>query len=205
MWSFLGIGRDERRLGRLLPSCSEPQRSWLHFNCQPLISHPKINLLISKHIPFYLKEEPDIPYLTAMEGLGVAANVIAVIDLTVKVASLCLQYAKDVKNAADDIHRLHEEVTNLERVTKQVEGLLKGPNGMKLQNSQILDDALKRSRSHLEELDQKLKTNPGRKAMRRIGLRAFKWPFQREEAERLILELRQRSQTMSWTLQVDQT
>lgn len=91
-----------------------------------------------------------------MEGLGVAANVIAVVDLSVKVASLCLQYAKDVKNAADDVTRLREEVTNLERITKQVQGLLKGPNGGKLENSQRLDDALQRSRSHLQGLDQRL-------------------------------------------------
>ncbi|KAH7118230.1 hypothetical protein B0J13DRAFT_486896 [Dactylonectria estremocensis] len=140
-----------------------------------------------------------------MEGLGVAANVIAVVDLSVKVGSLCLQYAKDVKNAAADIDRLHEEVTNLQRVTKQVQGLLEGPNRAKLENSQSLDNTLKRSRSHLEGLEGRLKPEPARKAMRKLGLRAFKWPFQREEVERLILELQQRSQTISWTLQVDQT
>ncbi|KAL6409952.1 Vegetative incompatibility protein HET-E-1 [Ilyonectria robusta] len=136
-----------------------------------------------------------------MEGLGVAANAIAVVDLSVKVGSLCLQYAKDVKNAAADIDLLHEEVTNLQRVTKQVQGLLEGPNRAKLENSQSLDDALKRSRSHLEGLEQRIKPEPARKAMRKLGLRAFKWPFQRDEVERLILALRQRSQTISWTLQ----
>jgi hypothetical protein len=41
-----------------------------------------------------------------MEGLGVAANVIAVIKLSAKVASVCLDYSRAVKHAAKDIDQL---------------------------------------------------------------------------------------------------
>lgn len=140
-----------------------------------------------------------------MEVIGVAANVIAVVDLSVKVASLCLQYAKDVKNAAADIERLREEVTNLQKVSEQVRDLLDGPNGARLKNSQNLDDVLGRSVSHLLELERNLKPKTSSKVKRRLGLRAFQWPFQREEHEALIKNLRQLSQTVSQTLQVDQT
>ncbi|KAH6973142.1 hypothetical protein BKA56DRAFT_493084, partial [Ilyonectria sp. MPI-CAGE-AT-0026] len=140
-----------------------------------------------------------------MEAIGVAANVIAVVDLSVKVASLCLQYAKDVKNAAADIERLREEVTNLRNVSEQVRDLLDGPNGARLKNSQNLDDVLGRSVSHLLELERSLKPKTSSKVKRRLGLRAFQWPFQREELEASIKNLRQLSQTVSQTLQVDQT
>ncbi|KAL6406380.1 vegetative incompatibility protein HET-E-1 [Ilyonectria robusta] len=140
-----------------------------------------------------------------MEGLGVAVNVITVVELSVKVASLCLQYAKDVKNAAADIERLQKEVTNLHKVSKEVQSLVKSPNGAKLERSQSLDNALKDSLSQLESLEQRLKPRTSRKAMSRIGIRALKWPFQRTDVDGIIQELRRHAQTISWTLQVDQT
>ncbi|KAH8736502.1 hypothetical protein BGZ61DRAFT_411264, partial [Ilyonectria robusta] len=140
-----------------------------------------------------------------MEGLGVVANVIAVVDLSVKVASLCLQYAKDVRNAAADIERLHKEVTNLRRTSQDVQSLLKSPNGKKLEKSRNLDDALGRSLLRLAELKERLKPSTTYKAMSRIGLRALKWPFNRNEVEQLLQEFRRCTQTISLTLQVDQT
>jgi hypothetical protein len=44
--------------------------------------------------------------MSGLEGLGLAANVIAVIDLSAKVISWCYQYSKDVKNARADIEQL---------------------------------------------------------------------------------------------------
>ncbi|KAH7129148.1 vegetative incompatibility protein HET-E-1 [Dactylonectria macrodidyma] len=140
-----------------------------------------------------------------MEAIGVAANVIAVVDISVKVASLCLQYAKDVKNAAADIDRLHGEVTNLRNVSEQVRDLLDGPNGEKLKNSQTLDVALKRSVSLLAELERNLEPKTSSKFRRKLGLRAFKWPFQRAELEASVQNLQKLSQTVSQTLQIDQT
>lgn len=140
-----------------------------------------------------------------MEGLGVVANVIAVVDLSVKVASLCLQYAKDVRNAAADIERLHKEVTNLRRTSQDVQSLLKSPNGKKLEKSRNLDDALGRSLLRLAELKERLKPSTTYKAMSRIGFRALKWPFNRNEVEQLLQEFRRCTQTISLTLQVDQT
>lgn len=45
-----------------------------------------------------------------MEGIGVAANAIQVVNFSVKIASACLQYAKDVKHAKGDIDRLSKHV-----------------------------------------------------------------------------------------------
>ncbi|KAH6995626.1 hypothetical protein BKA56DRAFT_608935 [Ilyonectria sp. MPI-CAGE-AT-0026] len=140
-----------------------------------------------------------------MEGLGVVANVIAVVDLSVKVASLCLQYAKDVRNAAADIERLHEEVTNLRRISEDVQSLLKSPNGKRLEKSQNLDDALGRVLVRLTELKERLKPSTTYKAISRMGFRALKWPFNRSEVEQLLQEFRRCTQTISLTLQVDQT
>ncbi|KAF7535511.1 hypothetical protein G7Z17_g13194 [Cylindrodendrum hubeiense] len=140
-----------------------------------------------------------------MEVLGVAANVIAVVDISIKVASLCVQYARDVKNAAADIERLKNEVTNLKGVTEAVQELLNNPNSAKLEKSQRLEKNLDDSRCLLERLELRLTPRTSRKAMSKIGLRALKWPFQRKEVDDLVETLRRHAETIDQTLQVEQT
>jgi hypothetical protein len=41
-----------------------------------------------------------------MDGLSGAASVIAVIDMSAKIVSLCFQYSMAVKDAKDDIERV---------------------------------------------------------------------------------------------------
>ncbi|PHH53569.1 Vegetative incompatibility protein HET-E-1 [Ceratocystis fimbriata CBS 114723] len=140
-----------------------------------------------------------------MEAIGAAANVIAVIDLSVKVATLCVQYAKGVKNARNDINRLHDEVTDLHRISQHVQDLLNGPHRNKLESSQVLDDALIRSRSQLTELLQALDYEPPKKWHKMFSMRTLKWPFKSEDVEKNIGELRENNQTISLALQIDQT
>ncbi|KAH6995447.1 hypothetical protein BKA56DRAFT_650369, partial [Ilyonectria sp. MPI-CAGE-AT-0026] len=140
-----------------------------------------------------------------MEALGVAANVIAVVDISIKVASLCVQYARDVKNAAADIERLKNEVTNLKGVTEAVQELLNNPNSAKLDKLQRLENDLDHSRVLLQTLELRLTPRTSRKAMSKLGLRALKWPFQRKEVDDLVQTLRRHAETIDQTLQVEQT
>ena len=52
-----------------------------------------------------------------MEGLGVAANVIAVVDISSKLVGWCVQYAQDVTNAKDEKARLSQAVTYLNLIS----------------------------------------------------------------------------------------
>ncbi|KAL5598562.1 uncharacterized protein BROUX77_006396 [Berkeleyomyces rouxiae] len=140
-----------------------------------------------------------------MEAIGAAANVIAVVDLSVKVGLLCFQYGKDVKNSATDINQLREEVTNLQTVAEQVQALLKKPNAEKLTQSKSLDDVLQKSCAQLKELSQRLDPKGVRKAMRKFGLRALKWPLQRDEVKGLVEGLRRYNEIITQILQVHQT
>ena len=45
-----------------------------------------------------------------MAELGLVANVIAVVDLSAKIASSCVQYSRVVKDAKADIDRFEREV-----------------------------------------------------------------------------------------------
>ncbi|KAH7108940.1 hypothetical protein B0J13DRAFT_320783 [Dactylonectria estremocensis] len=138
----------------------------------------------------------------ALEGLGIAANVIAVVDLSAKVLSLCFQYSQEVKNAKHDIDRLCDEVKNLKTSSENADQLINGPNGTKLQVSRELRFAVKASKDKLEEVRKKLDR---RKTMSRFGIRALKWPFQSKDVERITQGLVHCREAISLALQVDQT
>lgn len=140
-----------------------------------------------------------------MEGLGVAASVVAVLQLSAAVASLCLRYCKDVRQAKDNVMRLRGQVIRLQSTSKSVQDLLEGPGGMKLKSSQQLLVAIHDGRSQLEGLQEKLRLKITRQAMSRLGLHSLKWPFQSKDVEKIVQDLGRCTETISLALQVDQT
>ncbi|KAF6781498.1 vegetative incompatibility protein HET-E-1, partial [Colletotrichum sojae] len=91
-----------------------------------------------------------------MEGLGVAANVIAVVDLSAKVAELCFQYFKEVAGARGDIHRLRTQVEHLGTAVRGTQRLVEGIKGRSLLTSQELVDSIHECIADLERLEKKL-------------------------------------------------
>ncbi|KAF6513711.1 hypothetical protein HZS61_007036 [Fusarium oxysporum f. sp. conglutinans] len=138
-----------------------------------------------------------------MEGLGVAANVIAVVDISFRLAEWCVQYAHDVKNARTDIEKLQKEVANFQVTIGQVKSLIEGPGGRALQASRQLGSAIEDARSTLEELERKLQPSTGRKAMSRVGWRALKWPFSSKAVEETIQHLARSRGNISFALNTD--
>ena len=133
-----------------------------------------------------------------------AANVIAVVELSAKVANLCVQYSREVKGARDEIARLRSEVNNLKTVVEDVQRLINGPGNGKLSASQKVLDAIDDCRTQLKELDRRLDPGTTRKAMSRFGLRALRWPFDSKEVDRVIGDLERCKATITLALQVDQ-
>ncbi|EXK24519.1 hypothetical protein FOMG_18763 [Fusarium oxysporum f. sp. melonis 26406] len=88
------------------------------------------------------------------EALGVASSVIAVVDLSAKVFSLCLQYSREVKNAKDDIKRLYKEVAAFQDTTEKLKALLEGPRGKELKTSQQLVSAIEDGHSTLGQIER---------------------------------------------------
>jgi hypothetical protein len=141
--------------------------------------------------------------------LGSAASVIAVIDLSAKVASLCFRYYSAVKNARADIERLQLELESLKTALEGARRLLEGPDSMRLQTSHAVRDGLCGCLSKLTELETKLeeKSNAGttKRAMSAFGIRALKWPFETKEVNRIIAALGQCRDTLSTALTIDHT
>jgi hypothetical protein len=59
-----------------------------------------------------------------MDGLSGAARVIAVIDISAKIASLCYQYSVAVKDAKDDIERVRRKVSDITYILEKIKQLL---------------------------------------------------------------------------------
>ncbi|KAL4724496.1 hypothetical protein ACLX1H_007937 [Fusarium chlamydosporum] len=138
------------------------------------------------------------------EVLGVASSVIAVVDLSAKVFSLCLQYYREVKNAKVDIEKLREEVATFQTTAKELQTLVEGPRGKELKVSQQLTTAIKDGRSRLEDLEKQLQPSTRRKRMSRLGIHAIKWPFESKEVKRTIEDLERYRGSISLALNIDQ-
>ncbi|KAL3952753.1 hypothetical protein ACCO45_012696 [Purpureocillium lilacinum] len=139
-----------------------------------------------------------------MEGLGIAANVIAVVDLSVKVADWCVEYCKSTKNAKDDIVRFRLEVIGLQSAANGVKELLTGPSGERLKVSQQLCNSVRHSESELQAVYERLRPTSAREVFTRLGLRTLRWPFQGKEVEKIVQNIVRCTQAINLALQADQ-
>ncbi|KAF1828216.1 hypothetical protein BDW02DRAFT_643534 [Decorospora gaudefroyi] len=131
-----------------------------------------------------------------MDGLSGAASVIAVVDISVKIASLCYQYSVAVKDAKDDIERVRRKVSDISHILEKVKQLLDSKDKTRLSTTQGLE---------VKSLEAKLDPGKTRKTMSRFGFRALKWPFTSKQVDKVVLNLEGYEQTFSLALQVDQT
>jgi chromosome segregation ATPase len=133
------------------------------------------------------------------------SNVTAAADLSAKIIVLCSKYIVDVANARAEIERLKEQLKNLETTLRHANNLLEQLKGQFLSASREFDDPLQRCQAELQRLQEKLEPSSTRKAMRRFGLRAAKWPFSKGEVEVIIASLVDYREAITAVLQVDQT
>lgn len=140
-----------------------------------------------------------------MDGLSVAASVIAVVDVSVKILTLCSQYSKAVANAGADITRLATLIKGLRTTLDHAKALIEAPQGASLSTSHHLQEQLEGCLSTLQELDKKLELGIARSSKRRFWVRALKWPFSHGEMEALVSLLERYHGRIMDGLQVDQT
>ena len=134
-----------------------------------------------------------------MEVLGGAASVIAVVQLSGQILSLCQKYYGDVKDAKNDIENLQNETAAVQAVLQRAQDLAQGTD--KLATTKALIEELK---AELEGLVRKLDPGKRKKAMRTIGLRALKWPFTKAEIEKSLRLIERHKATLITALDIDQ-
>ncbi|KAG7000110.1 Kinesin light chain [Fusarium oxysporum f. sp. conglutinans] len=139
------------------------------------------------------------------EAVGLTASVVAIIDLSAKVATLCFQYSTAVGNARADIAHLQSRLNDLDTCLRGVHRVLYGPNNQALTISRELTDSLDGCKSELVQMQNRLDPGKARKTMRRLGLRALKWPFDSKEVSGIVANLEHYKQNIMLSLQIDQT
>jgi len=105
-----------------------------------------------------------------MDGLSGAAGVIAVVDISAKITSLCFQYLIAVKDAKNDIERLQRKVAEIGGILEKIKQLLDGRDKAQLSTTSELSDSLKEYFRELEELKAELEPGKTHKVMSRFGV-----------------------------------
>jgi hypothetical protein len=119
-----------------------------------------------------------------MEVVSAAASVGALVEISIKVTSLCAEYYTQVKGAGKDINRFRLEVQALANVLQSLQKLAEKPAAEKLLTARSLTGSIESCLRDLKGLKEKLDPGRGRKAMSRYGVRALKWPFVGKELEK---------------------
>ena len=136
-----------------------------------------------------------------MEAIGAVANIIALVDLSAKIAKVCFQYSREVSSARANIERLRRQAEHLEITLKAAQRLVEENQTSSFLTSQALIFTFKSCKNELERTLKKLQPSP----MRRYGIRSLKWPFKSKEIDQLLACLKDYEGSILAGLQVDQT
>ncbi|KAK1851219.1 vegetative incompatibility protein het-e-1 [Colletotrichum chrysophilum] len=142
-----------------------------------------------------------------MEAVGALANVIAVVDLSVKLGIVCGEYISKARNANGDIRRLKEESDALAKIVGQVRGLLgvestEHSHRRHLEASETFRRNVGECEMVLRELTARLDLSKNPSRLRVIG-KSLKWPFASTEVSQNIESLRHWKNCFLAALQVD--
>jgi hypothetical protein len=141
-----------------------------------------------------------------MAGIGEAASVIAVVQISTQVFDLCRTYYLEVKEARKDIQRLRDEVTSLQDVLTNVADLAEDPGSAKLSILGLLnqqDGPVQQCQKDLLGLVAKLETGQGKDKMKQFGLRALKWPLSSKDVDKVLTTIGRQKATFNLALTGD--
>ncbi|KAF8432526.1 hypothetical protein BGX38DRAFT_1276683 [Terfezia claveryi] len=119
-----------------------------------------------------------------MDGLSVAASVIAVVQIAGQVMSLCVNYYSIAKNAQSDIKCLLDNIVALISLFQHIEALSKGPGAAKLVASKELIEGIA---LELKQEFQKLKKilePEERQGIFQYFSRRLTWPLKKEDVDK---------------------
>ncbi|CAG7929021.1 unnamed protein product [Penicillium olsonii] len=140
-----------------------------------------------------------------MDGVSSAASLIAIIELTGSLLKICGSYIREVNDARDEILTLQQTIAGLQGTLQDMHELLQSTNGKSLPTSSRLVSTITDCLADLHALQKGLDPGTGKKMMRKMGLRALKWPLKHAEMESIIQKVERHKSSFLLSLQVDQT
>lgn len=132
-------------------------------------------------------------------------TILAAVTTSATVITLISRYYSSVKNAREDVKRFSATVEEIHSVLEKVQALVREPDAARLPASNPAVAAIGQSLREITELEEQLNPKIGGKMMRRVGLRALKWPFTSKQMDEYIANLERRKAMLSLALNADQT
>jgi hypothetical protein len=128
------------------------------------------------------------------EALGVAAGVIAVVQISGQIVKYCYDYFKTAKNAKEDILKVINVVGGLQSTLEMLQRLLKehgkDPEYPYLRNLKSLTNAFDACEQGMRKLSTSLgievKTNVDPKGVKVTFKKKAKWPFEKKEIAEIL-------------------
>ena len=117
-----------------------------------------------------------------MDGVSSAASIIAVVDISFKVLTLCVEYASTVRDAKQDIERLNREIESLRNVLQKVE------------DEDRCRDTLSQCLSELNKIEARLSS---KKASWTRQFLPLKWPFKKKQIDGFLSTLDRHKATLT--------
>ncbi|RPB11599.1 hypothetical protein P167DRAFT_209331 [Morchella conica CCBAS932] len=138
-----------------------------------------------------------------MEGLGIAASIIGVIQLTGKVSSLGYGYISKVGQAQQEIESFLKELASLEKFLELIDSYVKAGTATS-DALQALDEPLRTCMRELKNLELKLK--PKKKPSwfrKKMGLTSLMWPLKEKEVTEIIIRIERNKTSFLLALSLD--
>ena len=144
-----------------------------------------------------------------MEPLGITASVIAVIQISTKIISICSDYVRDVKDAPSDLQKIMFEVAAVKGIFEALSLLLPprdNPNAaVSPQSYTLLSDSVDGCARELESLESLFpKSEDCSSGLRRRKysplLSSLAWPLKAHRAQKHLENLLQYKTTISLAL-----
>lgn len=132
-------------------------------------------------------------------------TIIAVVEISSRVLLLVAKYYSGVEKAKEEIESLKIEVEAFYDVLLIIQGLVQSSDATKLPLFASLAAATTGALSEFKNIQKKLASSKGKKAMSRVGLRALVWPFTKKEVEDHIGRLEGHKTTLTLALNSAQT
>lgn len=114
-----------------------------------------------------------------MDGLSIAASIIAVLQITTQVASLSYKYLSGVKRAPEELPKLAHELKSIITVLATLQVCAQDHESAALRE---LEDPLRSCLTEMVALQTKLSPRKG-------WLARLKWPFEEKETLEVILRI----------------
>lgn len=138
-----------------------------------------------------------------LAAAGIGSSFIALIELGAEILALCHKYYQEVKDARETVDALVKEIKTLQEVLKQVEAVANTSMGSKLLATRATVELRDACLAKLKEIIIKLDVDKNKSRMRKLGLRSLRWPFKKDEVERITKAIQRYTAVFNFAISAD--